>query len=384
MKAAVFPRLPVGNGQYGNPYIQDFVKALEGCGITVVNPPHKNPLLSILHLRPMPEAYIFHWIEDIPSAPHGFLQTCAAVWLILRAKAGKRKVVWFFHNKRPHGEAHGRMKKLMSRFIVKRADLIVTHAREGLEVIRRQRPQSAARAVFLHHPTKNRISFRGAPSAPETDLLVWGTISPYKKVLELVRFAVLRHWGLRIKIIGKCDLEQMREELEEAAKESPCITFENRGIPFAELEAEIRKSKFVLVPYAQESVLSSAVLMDSLSFGARVIGPDAGSFKDYAQEPQVGVYTFGTFSGIPAVVSREYRPLDIGNYKAFLDSHSWNAFGEAFSQLLRRLAAGSPMSAAPRAGGDAAAADRAAAVLQCGFPEKQIFPPVWKQGFQRS
>ena len=38
--------------------------------------------------------------------------------------------------------------------------------------------------------------------------------------------------------------------------------------------------------------------MDSLSFGAKVIGPAVGSFRDYAAEPLLNVYTFHTFDDI--------------------------------------------------------------------------------------
>lgn len=63
------------------------------------------------------------------------------------------------------------------------------------------------------------------------------------------------------------------------------ISIEDRSIPFEELKQEIRRSRFVLVPYAAESILSSGILMDSLSFGAKVIGPAVGSFRVYATEP---------------------------------------------------------------------------------------------------
>lgn len=336
MKVAIFPRLLTKDNPYGNPYIQDFVKMLEHHGITVDNPPHKNPLLRILPIKTTCEAYIFHWIEDIPSAKYGLLQTSAALGLILWVKSKKRKVVYFLHNKRPHGTGHERTKKIMARFMMKHADLIVTHAREGIEVIRGQYPPAVTRTIFLHHPTKNRISNRDIPSNPESDLLIWGTITRYKGVLEFVRFAIRHHWNLRIKIIGRCASVELQEELEQVTKGHPYITFEDRNIPFEELETEIQKARFVLIPYAPESILSSGILMDSLSFGAQVIGPNVGSFKDYAQEPLINVFTFDSFSDIPSIVNQANKPLNINDYRTFLNSHDWNAFGKTFSQLIQQ------------------------------------------------
>lgn len=336
MKVAIFPRLLTKDNPYGNPYIQDFVKALELYGITVSNPPHKNPLLSILPIKTTCDAYIFHWIEDIPSTKYGSLQTFTALGLILWAKSKKRKIAWFLHNKRPHDTGHERTKNFVAHFMMKHADLIITHAQEGIEVIRNQYPPALTRTIFLHHPTKNRINNHNIPFTIENDLLIWGTITRYKGITELVLFAVQHHWNLRIKIIGRCVSKELQKDLEQTIKGHPHITFESHSIPFEELETEIRKARFVLVPYAPETILSSGILMDSLSFGAQVIGPNVGSFKDYAQEPLINVFTFNSFSDIPSIVNKANKPLDINNYKEFLNNHDWNAFGKNFSQLIQQ------------------------------------------------
>ncbi len=108
------------------------------------------------------------------------------------------------------------------------------------------------------------------PQPPETDLLIWGNISRYKGVPEFVRFATQHSLKLKTKIIGKCSSQELLEELRKESNEM--ISIEDRSIPFEELKQEIRRSRFVLVPYAAESILSSGILMDSLSFGAKVIG----------------------------------------------------------------------------------------------------------------
>jgi glycosyltransferase involved in cell wall biosynthesis len=108
-------------------------------------------------------------------------------------------------------------------------------------------------------------------------------------------------------------------------------------IPFEELKQEIRRSRFVLVPYAAESILSSGILMDSLSFGAKVIGPAVGSFRDYAAEPLLNVYTFHTFDDIQDLVGKANEATDIAGYNRFLNAHSWNEFGKKFQNLLQKI-----------------------------------------------
>ena len=77
--------------------------------------------------------------------------------------------------------------------------------------------------------------------------------------------------------------------------------------------------------------------MDSLSFGAKVIGPTVGSFRDYAAEPLLNVYTFHTFDDIQELVGKANEATDIAGYNRFLNAHSWNEFGKKFQNLLQKI-----------------------------------------------
>lgn len=93
----------------------------------------------------------------------------------------------------------------------------------------------------------------------------------------------------------------------------------------------------MLVPYAAESILSSGILMDSLSLGAKVIGPDVGSFRDYAAEPMLSVHTFGTLADVERIVaSDDGRPADLDSYSRFLDEHDWSHFARKFALLVQQ------------------------------------------------
>ena len=49
---------------------------------------------------------------------------------------------------------HRWSKKLLIHLLLRKADLIVTHATEGIKVVQDQYPKAVAKTVFLHHPTK--------------------------------------------------------------------------------------------------------------------------------------------------------------------------------------------------------------------------------------
>lgn len=335
MKVTVYPRNINRNDLRINPYIDDFIRTLEQSGIIIDNLPHKNPLFSLLPRKTDNDVYIFHWLENVPDYKYGMLQTIAAIWLILKIKSKHKKIVYFLHNKQPHIARHKYAKKLLIRLLLHKADLIVTHASEGMEVIRQQYKAAVPRAIFLHHPTKNQINDIPGQPSPKTDLLIWGNITRYKGILEFVRFATHNQLNLQIKIIGKCNSNELYEELKQYA--SKYIIIENRSIPFTEVAQEIQSSRFVLIPYAAETILSSGILMDSLSFGAKVIGPDVGSFRDYAHSTFINVYTFSTFKDIPAIVYNKDKAIDLKQYRDFLDEHSWENFGRTFYKELQNL-----------------------------------------------
>lgn len=336
MKVTLYPRnIDHGNIQV-NPYIKDFVSALEQEGIVVANPPHKNPLFCLLRKKVDSDAYIFHWLENVPDYKYGMLQTLAALWFLAIIKFNKKRIIWFLHNQQPHVARHRWAKRLLTHFLISKSDLIITHATEGIAVIHKQCPEATSKTLFLHHPTKNRMLAQAAiPQMPDTDLLIWGNVSRYKGVPEFVRFANEHSLTLRIKVIGKCSSTNLFEELKQQTNKY--ITVENRSMSFDELGKEIQKARYVLIPYAAESVLSSGILMDSLSFGAKVIGPNIGSFRDYANEPLLCVYTFNSLSDIASIVNNTTKPAYPDDYRRFLEEHSWKEFGKEFYHQLQKL-----------------------------------------------
>lgn len=338
MKVVVYPRNIVRNGLQENPYINDFILSLEQSGIVVTNRPHKNPLFSLLPKKRNCDAYIFHWLENVPDYKYGMVQMIAAICLLLHIKLMRKKLIWFLHNKQPHLLQHRCSKNLLIWFLLHLSDLIITHASEGIEVVEQRYKKAASKTVFLHHPTKNRIdSFHiGKGNYPiQTDLLIWGNVNRYKGVIEFVRFAYEHQFPCRIKVIGKCASEEIYEGLRLYANQQ--TTIENRSISFEELAEEVQKARYVLIPYAPETILSSGVLMDSLSLGARVIGPNVGSFRDYKQNPLVKVETFNSFNDILSILHRNNTPPDVESYKQFLNQYSWDEFGKTFSHILQNL-----------------------------------------------
>ncbi len=334
-RIVVFPHLKAQPDQRTNPYIDDFVRALNALPhCQVVNPPHKNPLLSILPHSRRADVYIFNWYENIPDTKYGVLQTLVAALFVIFLRLRRRKVVWMLHNKRPHAKGYERLKRFLAKHMARLSTLIVTHSEEGLRLIEQAYPYARNKAHFLHHPTKCRLPQTSMPTAEKKyQLLIWGTIARYKGVFQFVEY-LNRHpeHGLQVCIVGGASEADYRE-LESLA--GPGVTVIRQRPSFDELARYVAQSEFVLCPYNPESVLSSGMLMDSLSFGAKVIGPDTGSFRDYAKMKQPVVYTFRTFDDIPHIVAHgSERQASADDYRRFLQENDWEHFAHTLARLL--------------------------------------------------
>lgn len=338
IRFTIFPRLLLLSGQKTNPYIRDFAASLEQTGeVQVVNPPHKNPLFSLLPVKRWGDVFVFNWYENIPDYKYGLLQTMVAVPFVILLKVCGRKIVWVLHNKESHIKGRTGLKKFMTRFIARRSDLILTHAREGIGLAESYCRRAGEKVHFVHHPTKNRLP-ESLPQEPVVyDLLIWGKISRYKGVLEYLRYLKnnpQERW--KVCLVGECSTPSLAREIEDEAPEN--VTFVNRALSFEELRYYMERSAFVLAPYNPESILSSGTLMDSLSFGVKVIGPDTGSFRDYTEENRLKVYTFREYDDIGRIVAR-YRdcPVSLEGYRDFLEENSWPVFGKRVVELVKKI-----------------------------------------------
>ena len=334
MRISIFPNLLFDPNKRTNPYIVDFKNALSAQdGIEIANESHLNPLLSLLKRKNQGDVFIFNWFESIPDFKHGIIQSViATIFLPVIAIRGK-KIVWILHNKHPHAPKHPKITKFLSALIARYSTLIITPATEGVELVEKNYPREAHKVHFLNHPTKNRLTEIPSENS-KFDLLIWGQIAKYKGVFEFVSY-IKEHniTDLNICIVGTCSPPSLFEELQ---KEVPSnIVAIHQSPSFEELGNYIAKSNFVLIPYHATSILSSGIMMDSLSFGAKVIGPATGAFKDYERDSRLAVYTFSDFKDIQSIVNaNKSKVISLNSYREFLTDNDWEHFATRLIELL--------------------------------------------------
>ncbi|NOX48900.1 MAG: hypothetical protein GXO89_18225, partial [Chlorobi bacterium] len=114
------------------------------------------------------------------------------------------------------------------------------------------------------------------------------------------------------------------------------ILIQNKFIEDDMLRDLIKQSRIILFTYSKSSILSSGVLMDSIGYGANIIGPDVGAFTDLAKEGILS--TFKDFDDLARVIDKQLDKSDNENTKnksdIFLQNNTWEKFAENVNKVL--------------------------------------------------
>jgi beta-1,4-mannosyltransferase len=319
-----------------NPYMDDLKKALsEHFKVVNSNKPTNKGILDFLKYLTKIDYIFLNWIEKVPEYRFGFMQTVFLFFLIPVFKVFRIKIVWTMHNKLSHSGKHMNWIKAIFRLMLRSSDVILTHSNEGIAFGNEIYPGSAGRIAYFAHPVKDRRT--PAKGEKKFDVLIWGTISPYKGIdlfLEYIYNNQLQN-KYRILIVGSASGEYASRLKN---YENEYIKVRNEFISDSALKELIDTSHIVLFTYSKESILSSGALMDSLGYGAKVAGPHVGAFADLAGEGIIK--TFSGFDELDHVIESSLNVSDLtdGNQKLekFLKENSWEKFAENVVRILEK------------------------------------------------
>jgi glycosyltransferase involved in cell wall biosynthesis len=200
------------------------------------------------------------------------------------------------------------------------ADVVLSHSEEA-HIEGLNKPIS----VF-HHPVEPYT-----PVMPVTpfsfDLLIWGTVNPYKGVDAFLQFNKDAPFlqAYKVLIAGKFASLEYYEAMLKLA--TPNVTIENKILSEEELAGLFSKSRYVLFTYNSESVLSSAALCKTLSYGKAIIGPAKGAFKELEAEGLV--YNYTDFTDLEQLLNRLMREKSLVNefrLQEYIRQYSWPSF----------------------------------------------------------
>ncbi len=329
--AFIYP--PTGKvGITSNPYVEDFTACLESrynflnCGV------HPNSsILNLYKYLNKIDIVFLNWIEDLPDKRGGIIQVIAFQILLLILKIKKIRIFYTLHNKESHYPTNSKIKKILRRTILSNADYILCHATEGLKILSNE--STKAWIKYLPHPFKKRES-EILSNEKKYDILIWGSIHPYKGVDNFLRFLESNKIQNKYKtlIIGKIFQEEYKVLLDKF--KSDTIEIVNKFIDNDSLNDLIDQSKIILFTYNDNSVLSSGALVYSLSREAWCIGPDAGSFRDFYQEGLIEIFTDYDELVLKLNLQLEEPKNKKENINLFVGENSWDSFGEKIAEWI--------------------------------------------------
>ena len=290
-KIYYYPNSSKASGPEKNPYTTNFMTGLENDFIIInKNTPTKHGLFDLLVKLTKIDFIIFNWVEDVPEKKFGFFQAILLILLLFLKTAFKTKIVWVLHNKISHNKNHFRMKKFLVHLLISKADLILTHSKEGIRFVSQFSTKATKKVLFSHHPVHSFTEQKCEKTKSSCDILMWGQMTPYKGVYEFLKNLEKENLLNQYNIIihGRFSSKALFEQ---------CCQYQNKNIKIInefiddeQLSKLMNSSKIILFTYAPDSVLSSGALMQSLNSNAIIIGPDIAAFHDLEKEGCIKVY----------------------------------------------------------------------------------------------
>lgn len=320
-----------------NPYIGKLRDALNK-NLEVINAskPSRTGIFDILKYLGKIDLIYFNWSEEVPQLYRGKIQGIFLLLLLQYLKHSSIYVVWTLHNKESHSDGNRWLKKKLYNQMLKKSDLIITHASEGLKLV-----PHGKRASFQHHPVRNSLAGKTGDRDCKYDLIIWGTIAPYKGIIAFLQFLEENNYIQKYKIIlaGKVTSPSLALELQSFVNKYDKLTLIDAYVEEEALIELIHDSKITLFTYHSDSILSSGALMDSISYGANIVGPAVGAFNDLQDLGLIETYT--DFHSLTEVIDRllassEENASRQNKIKKFMAANTWDEFSKTILELIEQ------------------------------------------------
>lgn len=325
MKLYFFPSEPKGGAT--NPYSQNYKKAIAKY-VDVVDETGVPLALNypFLHFAFRADVFILNWIESAVFSKNGYLKFFIILFALCVIRLRRKKIVWMFHNLRPH-EGENAFSKFLQNFLFRSSSLIVAHSKDACDYAKKR---AKCEVLFFAHPVAIPLYEKYSREVPSCDVLIWGSVLPYKGILEFISMPQVQQSLLRIRVIGTCKDVALSTAIEENCND--LIMYENRRIGFSELKAAITKSRYVLFPYIGSSVSSSGALIDTICLGGVPVGPNKGAFKDLERE---GVcLTYKNDDEMMDILLSEQSFINEFVRQDFIKNNSWQSFAQKINDKI--------------------------------------------------
>lgn len=333
LKIYVYPIVPLRLSISKNPYINDLIYSLENVGNEVVNKSDErhNGVFSIFHYFLRSDAFYFNWIEYLTRKKYGYLQLLVFLFQFFLIKLFNKKIIWTLHNLSSH-HTDDRIYKFIQGLMLYSSDIIVIHTKESFSFLEKK-GINKRKVLYFFHPFNKNFSLDSNISQAEKkyDILIWGLMSPYKGVYEFLDYINSVGDNCKILLAGKfTDNIYFNKVAKVVTRNTEII---NSYVDDKELLDLHSQSKFILFPYIGNSILNSGSLILSLSYNAKIIGPNRGAFKELGD---LGIISnFDSYSDILKHLNKDFETPKANDLREkFILNHSWDCFCLELNKML--------------------------------------------------
>lgn len=246
-----------------NKYLQHFIEILQKKYNVVKLAAIENTIALIISPEKK-DVVVLNWYEDHASSTNIFKFTLYCCHLII-LRIIFSKMIWVRHNFKPHRHTNIKRYKFMCFLLGLFCNSKVTH-----------RPYKDY--SYIPHPPYRHSEHLNKLDDRDIDNLVFGQIKKYKGIEEL-----LKKWpkNEKLMIVGACNDETLDKNIKTIIQVRKLkVDYINEFISERKLNNLILRSKKVILPHLDETMIVSGAFYHAASFGAN-IASSPGGFYDY-------------------------------------------------------------------------------------------------------
>lgn len=277
-----------------NSYIDNMIGIIKDTGASVYSLEDVKKSFTLFR-----EIDIFHfnWYENLNNsnymkAVYSMIKKIITISII---KLFNKKIVWTMHNKVPHESINNNLDTHMIRFIAKKADKIVIHSKESINVLNEllDNDKIIHKTFYVHlinyvrnYSVDKQLDRRSLGiDNNELTFIFSGAIRKYKNVEILIKvFNDLNLDKCKLIISGKPHTLEYMQELNESINGNSNIITVFKFLSDTELFSLINLSDVLVLPYDKKSSLNSSSILLGFSSRRTVISPMIGTLCDMKDE----------------------------------------------------------------------------------------------------
>ena len=299
-------------------------------------------LLSAIIYRPR---YIhFDWINKYYLKKNSFLTLISIPWFFIQiifvTKILNINIVCTMHNLLPHDSNQIKLNQIVQNFFLNQCNWVRVFSKSTIPKIVKRYKVNTKKIFFLPEGSyvdyyKNTINKQNARKIlkinNEKVLLYFGTIKPYKGILDLINiFNNINNIKTQLIIAGKVLNKDYLKKINNSIDNKISIKLINKFIEPDDLQIYFNASDAVVLPFNNIENSGSAIL--AMGFKKVIIAPDMGVLPDRLKKQKLFLYKDDLKEKLLKVINSENQELikyGQKNYKE-LKKYKWSNFSKYF------------------------------------------------------